>query len=132
MCNALLAAPVSRLCAPDQRLATLGAELQQQFTAIYRDREALVRGFQCATRRLGRAEVAQHHLVVGEHIEAPAGCLRLCDQHYEDDLNDYLRSTGMTRRQFGALGPAMGLMTVLPRAEHAGRRLLALFDKARA
>jgi hypothetical protein len=36
----------------------------------------------------------------------------------------------MTRRQFGALGPAMGLMAVLPRAEHAWRRLLALFDKA--
>lgn len=43
----------------------------------------------------------------------------MCDRHYEDDLNDYLRRTGMTRRRFGALGVAMGLMAVLPRAANA-------------
>lgn len=43
----------------------------------------------------------------------------MCDQHYEDDLNDYLRRTGMTRRRFSALGVAMGLMAVLPRGANA-------------
>jgi carboxymethylenebutenolidase len=43
----------------------------------------------------------------------------MCDQHYEDDLNDYLRKTGITRRRFGALGVAVGLMAVLPGAANA-------------
>ncbi len=43
----------------------------------------------------------------------------MCDQHFEEDLDNYLRRTGMTRRRFGALGMAMGLMAVLPRAANA-------------
>ena len=43
----------------------------------------------------------------------------MCDQHYEEDLDNYLRKTGLTRRRFGALGVAMGLMAVLPRAANA-------------
>ena len=43
----------------------------------------------------------------------------MCDQHYEDDLNEYLRKSGMSRRRFAALGVAMGLMAALPRAANA-------------
>jgi hypothetical protein len=37
----------------------------------------------------------------------------MCDQHFEEDLDNYLRRTGMTWRRFGALGVAMGLMQQL-------------------
>jgi len=43
----------------------------------------------------------------------------MCDQHYEDDLNEYLLKSGMSRRRFAALGVAMGLMAALPRAANA-------------
>jgi len=43
----------------------------------------------------------------------------MCDQHYEDDLNEYLLKSGMSRRRFAALGVAIGLMAALPRAANA-------------
>jgi len=43
----------------------------------------------------------------------------MCDQHYEDDLERFLRGRGITRRRFGAMGVAMGMMAVLPRVANA-------------
>lgn len=42
----------------------------------------------------------------------------MCDEHFEDDLKDYLARAALTRRQFGALSVA-GLAMLLPRAANA-------------
>ena len=44
----------------------------------------------------------------------------MCDQdHYEDDLKEYLRRGKVTRRDFGALSASVSLMALLPRAANA-------------
>jgi carboxymethylenebutenolidase len=43
----------------------------------------------------------------------------MCDQHYEDDLKDYVARGAVTRRQFGALSLGAGMAFLLPRAADA-------------
>jgi carboxymethylenebutenolidase len=43
----------------------------------------------------------------------------MCDQHFEDDLKNYLREPALTRRQFGALSVGVGMAMLLPRAADA-------------
>jgi carboxymethylenebutenolidase len=44
----------------------------------------------------------------------------MCDQdHYEDDMKEYLSRADVTRRQFGALTAGIGLTMLLPRAANA-------------
>lgn len=43
----------------------------------------------------------------------------MCDEHYEDDLANYMRFPPLTRRQFAAASMGAGLMVTLPRAANA-------------
>jgi carboxymethylenebutenolidase len=44
----------------------------------------------------------------------------MCDQdHYEDDMNEYLRRASLSRRQLGTLSMGVGLAMLLPRAANA-------------
>jgi carboxymethylenebutenolidase len=44
----------------------------------------------------------------------------MCDRdHFDDDLQEYLRRGRLTRRQFGAVSASAGLMMLLPRAANA-------------
>ena len=43
----------------------------------------------------------------------------MCDQHFEDDLKDYVARGAVTRRQFGALSLGAGMAALLPRAVNA-------------
>jgi carboxymethylenebutenolidase len=44
----------------------------------------------------------------------------MCDQdHYDDDLNEYLRRKNLTRRDLGTLAAGVGLAMMLPRAANA-------------
>jgi carboxymethylenebutenolidase len=43
----------------------------------------------------------------------------MCDQHYEDDMKEYIRRGNVTRREFGAISAGAGLMAVLPRVVNA-------------
>ena len=44
----------------------------------------------------------------------------MCDQdHFEDDMKEYLRRAAVTRRQFGALSAGVGMAFLLPRAANA-------------
>ena len=43
----------------------------------------------------------------------------MCDQHFEDDLKQFLLHRNVSRREFGALSAGAGLMAVLPRVVNA-------------
>ena len=44
----------------------------------------------------------------------------MCDQdHFEDDMNEYLRRANLTRRQLGVLSVGVGMAFLLPRAANA-------------
>jgi carboxymethylenebutenolidase len=43
----------------------------------------------------------------------------MCDQHFEDDMKDYVARGAVTRRQFGALSIGAGMAFLLPRAANA-------------
>ena len=43
----------------------------------------------------------------------------MCDEHYEEDLANYLRFPPLTRRQFAAASVGAGLVVMLPRAADA-------------
>lgn len=43
----------------------------------------------------------------------------MCDQHFEDDMKEYLRRAALTRRQFGTLAVGVGMVMLLPRAANA-------------
>jgi carboxymethylenebutenolidase len=43
----------------------------------------------------------------------------MCDQHFEDDLKQFLLRRNVSRREFGALSASAGLMAILPRAANA-------------
>jgi carboxymethylenebutenolidase len=43
----------------------------------------------------------------------------MCDEHYEEDLNNYMRFPPLTRRQFAAASVGAGVMVMLPRAADA-------------
>jgi carboxymethylenebutenolidase len=43
----------------------------------------------------------------------------MCDQHYEDDLKEYVARGAVTRREFGALSLGAGMAFLLPRAADA-------------
>src|SRR5437879_3828891 len=43
----------------------------------------------------------------------------MCDQHFEEDMKDYLAREGLTRRQFGALSVGVGIAMLLPRVANA-------------
>src|ERR671913_894621 len=44
----------------------------------------------------------------------------MCDQdHYEDDLKDYIARGGVTRREFGAMSLAAGVAALLPTPANA-------------
>jgi carboxymethylenebutenolidase len=43
----------------------------------------------------------------------------MCDEHFEDDLKNYLRFPPLTRRQFGAVSLGAGVAVMLPRAADA-------------
>jgi carboxymethylenebutenolidase len=44
---------------------------------------------------------------------------RMCDEHFEEDLANYMRHPPLTRRQFGALSIGAGVTVLLPRAADA-------------
>jgi carboxymethylenebutenolidase len=43
----------------------------------------------------------------------------MCDQHFEEDLEKYIRAGRVTRREFGSLTAGVGLAMMLPRAANA-------------
>jgi carboxymethylenebutenolidase len=43
----------------------------------------------------------------------------MCDEHFEEDLSNYLRFPPLTRRQFGAVSMGAGVAVLLPRAADA-------------
>jgi carboxymethylenebutenolidase len=43
----------------------------------------------------------------------------MCDQHFEDDMKEYLNRSALTRRQFGAVSVGVGMAMLLPRAADA-------------
>src|SRR3954471_25023744 len=43
----------------------------------------------------------------------------MCDEHFEDDVKEYQRRMGITRREFGALTVGAGMSILLPRVEGA-------------
>jgi len=43
----------------------------------------------------------------------------MCDEHYEEDLKNYMRFPPLTRRQFGAVSVGAGVAVLLPRAADA-------------
>jgi carboxymethylenebutenolidase len=43
----------------------------------------------------------------------------MCDEHYAEDLSNYMRFPPLTRRQFGAVSLGAGLTVMLPRAADA-------------
>lgn len=43
----------------------------------------------------------------------------MCDEHFEEDLANYMRHPPLTRRQFGALSIGAGVTVLLPRAADA-------------
>ena len=43
----------------------------------------------------------------------------MCDEHFEDDLTNYMRFPPLTRRQLGAVSLGAGLAVLLPRAADA-------------
>ena len=43
----------------------------------------------------------------------------MCDEHFEEDLANYLRFPPLTRRQFGAVSMGAGVAVLLPRAADA-------------
>jgi carboxymethylenebutenolidase len=43
----------------------------------------------------------------------------MCDQHFEEDMKNYVTSSHVTRRQFGALSIGAGVAVLLPRAANA-------------
>jgi hypothetical protein len=64
----------------------------------------------------------------------------MCDEHYAEDLANYMRFPPLTRRQFAAASMGAGLIWCPPdsavynekQAERAWSRLLALFKGALA
>ncbi|MFB3076726.1 MAG: dienelactone hydrolase family protein [Lysobacterales bacterium] len=43
----------------------------------------------------------------------------MCDQHTQEDVDEFLRRSGMTRRQFGKLSAAVGMAMMLPPVANA-------------
>jgi carboxymethylenebutenolidase len=43
----------------------------------------------------------------------------MCDEHYEDDMKEYLAHAAMTRRQFGAVSVGVGMAMLLPGVANA-------------
>ena len=43
----------------------------------------------------------------------------MCDQHTQEDVDEFLSRSGMTRRQFGKLSAAVGMATMLPPVANA-------------
>lgn len=43
----------------------------------------------------------------------------MCDQHFEEDMKNYVASSYVTRRRFGALSVGAGMAMLLPRAANA-------------
>jgi len=43
----------------------------------------------------------------------------MCDEHFVEDLDNYMRHPPLTRRQFGAVSVGLGVVTLLPRAADA-------------
>ena len=43
----------------------------------------------------------------------------MCDKHTQEDVDEFLRRSGVTRRQFGKLSAAAGMGMMLPQAAHA-------------
>ena len=43
----------------------------------------------------------------------------MCDEHYEEDLRNYMRFPPLTRRQFAAASVGAGVAVLLPRAADA-------------
>ena len=43
----------------------------------------------------------------------------MCDQHTQEDVDEFLSRSGMTRRQFGTLSAAVGMAMMLPPVAHA-------------
>src|SRR5688572_3354878 len=43
----------------------------------------------------------------------------MCDEHYEQDMKEYVEQASLTRRQFGALSVGVGMAMLLPQAADA-------------
>ncbi len=43
----------------------------------------------------------------------------MCDKHTQEDVDEFLSRSGMTRRQFGKLSAAVGMAMMLPQVAHA-------------
>lgn len=43
----------------------------------------------------------------------------MCDEHFENDVTEYLNREGVNRRQFGAISVSAGLAMLLPQAKNA-------------
>ena len=43
----------------------------------------------------------------------------MCDERFEEDVREYLKSRNVTRREFGAATAGIGMMAILPRVANA-------------
>ena len=43
----------------------------------------------------------------------------MCDEHFEEDVRQYLARRNVTRREFGATAAGVGMMAMLPRVANA-------------